>query len=346
MDPYSEVIPVNLSAVWRDLSYVLEDAYKYVINGKGSIKTKKGKPIKGNVNPHGYHRVVLSAGGIKKGFQIHRLVALSFLVNTENKEIVNHKNGDKTDNTLFNLEWASSSENAYHFHDILKTKEKTKKVIQYSKTGKLIKIHESLSAAELDTGARCGNISRACSGVYKTAGGYKWEYAEKAVETDLSDFSPIPGYENYLISRNGKVYSLKSKRIMKHCIQGGYANVKIRKDNQNNSFGVHRLVAYVFIPNPENKLIVNHINSDRSDNRVENLEWVTHSENNLHASSMGRSNARAIVQLDMKENFIRSFKSIIEASTEYNLDPSSVVKCCKGKRKNAGGYKWMYKDED
>tara|TARA_R110002012_G_C11289114_1_gene571746 strand:- start:25 stop:501 length:477 start_codon:yes stop_codon:yes gene_type:complete len=90
----------------------------------------------------------------------------------------------------------------------------------------------------------------------------------------------IQGYENYLIYPDGRVQNKKTKRIMKPAqISNGYNRIGLFKDGKQETSAIHRLVALHYIPNPENKLQVDHINRIRNDNRVENLRWVTHSEN-------------------------------------------------------------------
>ena len=101
----------------------------------------------------------------------------------------------------------------------------------------------------------------------------------------------ILGYEGqYSVTKDGKVYSHKRKRFLNPSNLKGYQRVKLRDSNNNQKINnklVHRLVAQAFIPNPNNKLEINHKNSIRDDNRVDNLEWATRSENNQHAWTYG-----------------------------------------------------------
>ena len=90
----------------------------------------------------------------------------------------------------------------------------------------------------------------------------------------------IEGYKNYLIYDDGRVYNKKYNRFLKHIINSkGYYQIKLCENSKQKSHKIHRLIAIHYIPNPENKPEVDHINRDRSDNRIENLRWSTGSEN-------------------------------------------------------------------
>ncbi len=93
----------------------------------------------------------------------------------------------------------------------------------------------------------------------------------------------------YSITKDGKVWSHLGKGKWRKfgLINDGYFQINLRKNNKNNFFLIHRLVALAYIPNPQNKPRVNHINSKRTDNRVKNLEWVTHSEDIKHSYDFG-----------------------------------------------------------
>jgi isopenicillin N synthase-like dioxygenase len=92
---------------------------------------------------------------------------------------------------------------------------------------------------------------------------------------------------NYLISNFGDVINIKTNKTLKHQIKKGYHRLEVTTIYGRKHFFVHRLVAKAFIPNPENKPQVNHINGNKNDNSVENLEWCTNYENAHHAIDKG-----------------------------------------------------------
>src|SRR5574343_1086214 len=95
----------------------------------------------------------------------------------------------------------------------------------------------------------------------------------------------IDGYKNSFIDTNGIIRN--SKGVRKTYVSRGYEKIILTKNNKSTLFSVHRLVAKMFIPNPENKEFVNHKNGNKLDNRVENLEWCSRSENATHAYKLG-----------------------------------------------------------
>jgi hypothetical protein len=95
----------------------------------------------------------------------------------------------------------------------------------------------------------------------------------------------IQGYENlYTITNTGDILNIKNGKLIKQVVdRDGYLYCSLRKNKKNKNHFIHRLIATHFIPNPHNKPCINHINFIRSDNRIENIEWVTHKENSQHS---------------------------------------------------------------
>lgn len=100
-------------------------------------------------------------------------------------------------------------------------------------------------------------------------------------------FKTISGFDNYMISNEGRVLNTKFNRFIKPCLiikECGrkYYLVRLNKKNERTSFGLHQLIAKAFIPNPENKKCIDHINNNGLDNRISNLRWSTNQENSMN----------------------------------------------------------------
>ena len=165
----------------------------------------------------------------------------------------------------------------------------------------------------------------------------------------------IPDYEElYQISNYGNIKNKKRNNYLKGGIKRGYREVILFKNNKNNYKLVHRLVAENFIPNPDNLPQVNHKDGNKLNNNLDNLEWCSRSENMKHAYKLGlqkplyaKDNLRAkkVKQIDLQGNLIKIYNGIREASRINNINPRDITKCCKGLRKQGGGYVWKYEKE-
>lgn len=159
---------------------------------------------------------------------------------------------------------------------------------------------------------------------------------------------PIKDYDGYYVTEDGRVWSDKSKKFLKVRDNGtGYLYVGLKKDVQYNRY-IHRLVAETFIPNPNNLPCVNHKDEDKTNNKVENLEWCSYEYNNnygCHNQKIADKASKAIVQLDKYGNVIREWKSAREVENTLGIANQNIAKVLKGKRKRAGGYGWKYIDK-
>lgn len=133
----------------------------------------------------------------------------------------------------------------------------------------------------------------------------------------MERFIKISGYDNYSVSNKGRVRNDKSGRVLQpRYTRQGYVQVHLSRDGKPTNLLVHRLVADAFIPNPNGHLIVNHINEDKTDNRVENLEWCSHQYN----CNYGTRDVRRSVRLDGVE-----FTSITSAAKHIGVHPNALT---------------------
>ena len=169
-------------------------------------------------------------------------------------------------------------------------------------------------------------------------------------------FKDIPNYEGlYQVSNLGNVKSLektftfpnggvvvrKEKILKTNNTYNGYLNVRLFKDKMK-GIGVHRLVAQVFVPNPNNLPQVNHIDGNKKNNRADNLEWCDASFNQEHALETRLKKVHKVKQYDLNGNYIKTWDSIKEVTKHFNISHVSLVTHISRNTKSCVGYKWEY----
>jgi len=267
----------------------IEGFDKYQVSNKGNVKNITTNNILSKNLKMGYHYVHLTDNNIKgRSKRLHILVAKAFIPNDDpNKKFVNHIDGDKLNNRVLNLEWITPQDNVKHAYDTGLLKAFERKVCQYNLNGTLIKTFKSLKEAHDETNIDDGSIVKVCKGRQKTAGGYIWKYLETTErenpDVDLTTMKSIEGFPNYRVSSDGKVYSVSYKKFLKtQTNNDGYETIQVTNKGVKKDFLMHRLVAIGFIENKDNKQYVNHIDGNKLNNDISNLEWLTNSENMKH----------------------------------------------------------------
>lgn len=174
-------------------------------------------------------------------------------------------------------------------------------------------------------------------------------------------FKDIQGYEGlYQVSNYGNVKALKKEQKMptggiyyrkekilsSNITYNGYLNVRLFKEGskgKGKGFGIHRLVAKAFIPNPKNLPQVNHIDGNKQNNYVDNLEWCDASFNQEHALKERLKKVHKVEQYDLNGNYIKTWNSIKDITTEFKVSHVAIISNIKGKTNSCKGYKWKYK---
>lgn len=152
-------------------------------------------------------------------------------------------------------------------------------------------------------------------------------------------FKSIPQFPGYNCFDNGDIYSLKTEKILSKCVnRKGYFYHCISVNGKRHIIFPHRLVAELFIPNPENKPFVNHIDGNKQNNNVSNLEWCTAKENTSHAIHVlnkqnGGKNKKAVRCIETGE----IFESGVEAGKKLNIHIGLINQICNHKKKSAKG---------
>jgi len=171
-----------------------------------------------------------------------------------------------------------------------------------------------------------------------------WKEIEDCTEYEVSNFGRVRSVERTVLDSLGRKRIIKST-ILKPFISKGYAIVTLSKNNTKKHYPIHRLVATAFLPNKENFPIINHKDENKQNNQVENLEWCTIKYNMNYGECRNKTIKgiiKSVIQLDINNNYIRTFSSATEAQKELGIKQNSICLCCKGKYKTAGGYKWKY----
>lgn len=184
---------------------------------------------------------------------------------------------------------------------------------------------------------------------------------------EIEEWRPVKGYEGlYEVSSRGRVRNLNYKKRGVYRIKSpqvsnnGYKTVFLFKSGAGKRFTVHRLVAIAFIPNPTNLPEVDHIDTDRSNNCVDNLRWVTRRGNHLNTLtreknsrvwltmwSSGRLDGckKRIIQLSLSGDIVGEFESASAAARYIRRSKTGIIKTCLGQKSSCGGFRWMYKED-
>ena len=186
--------------------------------------------------------------------------------------------------------------------------------------------------------------------IWKAVEGYEGIY-------EVSNLGRVRSLDRYvpaLCNRNGEIrnYLRRGKVLKQRKVFGGYMVVSftVSETGTHENRFVHRLVAQAFVPGYREDLDVNHKDEDKTNNRADNLEWVTRQENVNYGTGKWRRhkyNARKVQQLTMDGKPVATFPTIAEAARQTGIDQSNIGCCLRGKRGQyqAGGYRWKYLEE-
>ena len=173
------------------------------------------------------------------------------------------------------------------------------------------------------------------------------------------DWRDVKDFPNYEISTKGNIrtkeycdgrnHIRQSKLLNKKINNVGYEYVILSNETiKHKTLTIHRLMAKTFLNDYSDNLDVNHINGIKTDNRIENLEMTTHSENIKKRYEIGRNgnNYKAVKQYDFNGNYIATYKSSYEAEKITGIKRTCIGSCCRGEHYTAGGYVWGFAEED
>lgn len=274
----------------------------YSIDKDGRVfNTQTNNELKGSITENGYRYFRLSLNGKKYRFYAHRLVAEYYLEKGQQSQIVNHKNGNKLDNRVENLEWVTYSENSIHAY-VQGLRKPNKNTLE------------------------------------------KFDIIKDSYENER--WVQIKNYPRYLVSSYGRICSKKKSNLilLKPVITNGYCKVRLCNNEQIKD----ELVAYLVYFNFHNEIlksnwVLDHIDGNKINNKLENLRYISRSENTLAAyyQQKVQTGIRPVIcYKDGQE--IGIYSSCSEAARQLHCDVSSISKCCRGKYSNHHGYIFKY----
>ena len=325
----------------------------YQISNKGNIRHKVKLNIRKTSINKGYEYCDIYVLQKPTKIGVHRLVATAFVPNPLNLPEVNHKNHNRLDNRVENLEWTTSQNNSIHSRTNLNRQTCKKVIIRYEdvEKTKIMKRYESINDAAKDIGIAISTISALLRGVKKSKQ-YFFKYEQTKIQYNTQDlldnnFEPVKNHPQYLIHKDSRIFSIRRKIFLKpYTSHDNYFSVSLNK----NSYNVHRLIAIQFLPNPDNKPLVNHKDGNKFNNHVDNLEWATNSENVNHAIDTGLNPInKPVNQYTLDGEYITTYKSLTDACRVLKLTKNGscvISQCCKGVYKSAHGFIWKFADDD
>ena len=172
-----------------------------------------------------------------------------------------------------------------------------------------------------------------------------WKIIEEYPDYMISNMGRVKSLERNVVKGNGGLYKIEEKILKSIKKRDGYLQINLSKEGKQKTCLIHRLVASTFLDNPNNFFEVNHIDEDKTNNRVDNLEWCSR-EYNCNYGTRNKRISKPILQFSLDGKLIRKWDSAREVEKELNIAHSQITACCK-KRKNyksAGGYIWKYKN--
>ena len=165
----------------------------------------------------------------------------------------------------------------------------------------------------------------------------------------ISNYGRVKSLRRLSRGRNGKYKIIKEKILKVSSQTNKYPNVGLIKENKLKTFEVHRLVAMYFIPNPHHYPCVNHKDEDKTNNKIDNLEWCTYSYNNAYndkAKKINEKFKKSVLKFDAHGNLLAEYNSITEASLKNKRSKTLISKYCNGKIKQPKKYLWEFKESE
>eukprot|EP00930_Biecheleria_cincta_P096238 TRINITY_DN8810_c1_g1_i1.p1 TRINITY_DN8810_c1_g1~~TRINITY_DN8810_c1_g1_i1.p1 ORF type:complete len:395 (-),score=19.50 TRINITY_DN8810_c1_g1_i1:404-1588(-) len=358
---WSFVTPPELLAIsCRWCSQLAGASAAWQISSHGRVKTSQGVVGRGSDTDHGYMAVTIAM----RKYYVHRLVARAFMGPPPSIDHthVNHKDGNRKNNHITNLEWVMPSQNTIHSYAQNSERRKTgqfrcKPVLWRPQGEQDWSSSPSMINAAQVTGIGCSSIARCLRLGSKFSHGFEFQLAAPEEPDVLSGEEWRKAYEpnsmaclsRYEVSSLGRVKSSCGKTSWGHKTWSKYHRTSIVMEGLQHMFYIHRLVAATYLgapPTPRHTQ-VNHKDGDRGNNRLDNLEYVTPSQNRRHShllnSQLRRGGGRPVLgrALSGNDQWVW-YASYSEAGRQLGVHPASISKACRQKAELAGKYEFSH----
>jgi len=337
----------------------IKDYEKYEVSSKGNVRIIETKElIKSRIANDGYILISLCYNKKQKSFLAHRLVAEAFIENTDKKPSVDHIDRNRSNNNLNNLRWATHKEQcenriqqkkparknnrkiariAIDNENNIKIYENIDKVIDFIIKKELSKITDRKNI-RINLNNQLLNIEYKPGCIVKSIYGYKWKYLEieNLKEEEWKNIQDkYPKAKKYKVSNMGRILNENGDLVDGTTDASGYKVSFIGIEGKR--LKVHRLVAELFILNPDNKKCVNHKDGNKLNNVADNLEWNTHSENVQHAMDNNLNSCSKkikVINLETLEENVYNNQKDVKNKLQISKDIISIYLKLKKPYKN------------
>jgi uncharacterized Zn-finger protein len=334
------------NAVAGEIFREIPGVKNYQVSNQGRVRNGRNFKVLSQSRTRGGYKMVSL---LKRMFSVHRLVMLAFVGPVPDNRTVDHIDRNPSNNNLCNLRYATSREQM--MNRVFPTSNKSSAPVEKVCSNGAPTRYSSVKEAAQKTLTENVSLRYVMNCIYRAVGKgsiYQlctWRYVRAGVNYVWKDIPPLllRGHKGYSASPTGEI-RLRNGRITSGCLTAdGYYAITI----SHKTYLVHRLIAATFLPPPENEKqrIVNHIDGVRDNNHIENLEFVTCSENSMHAHNTGLTKKRRPVkQFSREGKFLAEFSSLAAAAKSIGVRSDSLSLCCSGKAKTAYGFVWNFSD--